>query len=811
MVRHTPRRPSLSNDSLLPVPKLSRKTPTISSPGKSNSTSRDRPNSRQQATPLQNRKDPIQSNSISLRGHKTLSRPQIRKAISTAEVSDGHPIKTPSSHTLDDEAVTQPSALNMSTTKRRLPATKSVAPKQSSEQGTVPQSTTRIAPLRPSGQLNSNLRHPSAPLSISKQKNTEPSPKSLPTQTPIRKVSGRKITPGTTSQDSTLAKNRNLSPTTVTQKTTRKSRLPIATPTTTVKTNVTSSARVRTSISAVDLPSHQSRGLQKESISNSSNESPSSSSKNTTNTTNIPRRSSVTGALNGNPEDLLRSSSSSSLGRTTRRKKPHSSTDSESSMIGSTRINKSAALDEEANEIAESKKATQSIGIILSPVVEELPRRPMTRARSKHLLGYDNPPPLEASKDVPMIRRRPSRVMELAQSFEDPAANSGTVSSRTPAIANVLSSSTLGYTPNRKSSAAFSSASTASPHSPNIMALAATLSKQHVQRDRQSRVRTSISDMLRYSTMSTLGTLRWEDGAGEGLLTDDHETEAMVADISLVESTPVRPETERAALALATARSNFLTVAKEDESLRMSGYDHNAMSSPSVNLNPRGRVSSSHTLTPSPLANVTQASHDPFDHNVTPSLSKVNGLVAQEAKLAFLSAELEAYQTREAELQRQLQQAQTLNQAHSAEEKDPEREILLVEEMTRLEDEIHNMTEVNIDLENHVDRVNFENEELKSKEELMRKEIIGLKEEMEEWKKHESNQKSTLRKIGNDSQLSIPEISLQIKKAQDSEQIFLDETSNEIEIIKSQLMTLNLIKLSLSLQDSIAQELDNAI
>ncbi|EGG10215.1 uncharacterized protein MELLADRAFT_60729 [Melampsora larici-populina 98AG31] len=804
MGRHSPRRPSLSNDSLLPVSK--KKTTTTSSPAKSNSTSRDRPSSRQQATPFQNRKDPTQSHGISLRGLRTLSRPQIRKAISPADAPDGHSLKPPSSYTLHDEEVIKPSASNMSTTKRRLPAIKSLTPQQSSEKSAVPQSTNRTGPLRPPGQLNSNLRHPSAPLSISKQRNTEPPPKSFPSQTPIRRVSGRKVIPGTTSQDSGLAKHRHVSPTAVTQKSTHKSRLPIATPTTTVKTNATSSARVRTSISAVDLSSHQPHGLQKELTTSS--ESHSDSSKSTTSSSNIPRRSSVNGALNGNPEDLPRSSSSSSLVRTTRRKKPHSPTDSESSMSESTKINNSLAFDEEANEIAESKKATQSIGIILSPVAEELPRRPMTRARSKHLLGYDNRPPLEASKDVPSVRRRPSRVMELAQSFEDPTVNSGT--SRTPSITNVLSSSNMGYTPNRKSSGAFSSASTASPHSPNIMALAATLSKQHVQRDRQSRVRSSISDMLRYSTMSTLGTLRWEDGAGDGLLTDDNETEAMVADISLVESTPVRPETEKAALALATARSNFLIVAKEDESLKMSGYDHNAMSSPSISLNHRGRLSANYS--PSPLANATQASHDPFNQNVKPSsLSKFNGLVAQEAQLAFLSAELEAYQTREAELQRQLQQAQTLNQAHSAEEKDPEREILLVEEMTRLEDEIHNMTEVNIDLENHVDRVNFENEELKSKEELMRKEIDGLKENLKELKKVETIQERRTRKTEEVPQLPIPLISLQIQKAQESERVYLNETQSEIEIIKSQLMTLNLIKLSLSLQDSIAEELDNAV
>ncbi|KAG0140911.1 hypothetical protein CROQUDRAFT_99451 [Cronartium quercuum f. sp. fusiforme G11] len=795
------RRPSLPTDSHLPIDQSSHNA--TSSPAKATHNAGQK-----------HRRPPSASHNSQQRATKSVRRPQTKQIESLAEAQQ-HPTNKVSSNqaSVDKVQVEASGQTNMPSKKpslaRRVPSTKILGSKPLDDPPRISRSNSRN-PVKPADPPSMISGHPSSPSSTLRQ--TVPNQlatKSLPFQTPVRKNSSRKVFPVSGLQPPSTANTQHPSPGALPQKSIHKSRLPVATPTITTQTRGPSV--VRCSVSATDLSVHRSRTFSKVSATNSNETlSVKTHSRNTADNAVQSRNILVNSEPDGQKEDLSRLSSFRPTSRNAIAKRPPGSLESTSA---------SESAKAEAEEIAESNLATQSIGrLFLSPVVEEISRRPMTRARSKHLLGTENPFHPEAPSGAqPSVKRRASRVMQLAQSFEDSTLIiPGTTAFKPPSPSCGASSSSIGYTPDRRISAAFSSASTISPHSPNLIALAASLSKQQVQRDRQSRARTSVSDMLRYSTMSTLGTLRWEDGAGDGLLTDENETEAMVADISMVEITPIRSETEKAALALATARSNFLAVAKEDEGLRMSGFrsddaqsilDQHQMSSPSINPHARVRVSSNYCITPSPLAHATQSAQSPFALNdySTPT-SKVSTLMAQEARLALLSAEIEKYQIQERELKRQLQQCQTLNQAHSNHQTGPEREVLLVEEMNRLEDEIHNITQTNIDLENHLDQVNFENEGLRARDESMQRDMLKLRTEADR-----------LQKLATASshlplhQLATSDLQTQIHKTLQSQRAFRHETQSEIGVIKSQLMMLSLIKISLSLQEPLAQDLDNQI
>jgi len=288
------------------------------------------------------------------------------------------------------------------------------------------------------------------------------------------------------------------------------------------------------------------------------------------------------------------------------------------------------------------------------------------------------------------------------------------------------SKSLLGITPPRRTSNT-SITSVVSPpdslmgHSPNISALAASLSKQHTQRDRLSRsrsARSSVTDMLRYSTMSTLGGLHWEDGAGDVLLTDPNETEAMVADISMSRTTPLKPEVQSAAIALASARANFLSIVQENEAETMENTqtgmprggnvdgDHpvNSPSTNSLRIKQRPSFGSLQGPTPRSRSRISIrsiSSNSPFGQ-----------VVAHESQLAALSSSLEQAHQRELELKQEIQRLTKEPLAHSHATKklsDQERESSLVEEIKRLEAELEESKELNIELENSLDLVKFEN------------------------------------------------------------------------------------------------------
>ncbi|KNZ60523.1 hypothetical protein VP01_1541g5 [Puccinia sorghi] len=367
---------------------------------------------------------------------------------------------------------------------------------------------------------------------------------------------------------------------------------------------------------------------------------------------------------------------------------------------------------------------TQKTSIVFPSIVEELnPRRPMTRARSKQILDQSNSSlgvPQGLTTAIPQVKRKTSRVMQMAQAFQQEA------------MANDSNSkSLLGVTPPRRASNA-SNASVVSPtdslmgNSPNISALAASLSKQHTQRDRLSRsrsARSSVTDMLRYSTMSTLGGLHWEDGAGDVLLTDPNETEAMVADISMSRVTPLKPEVQSAAIALASARANFLSIVQENETETMENIqtgtprggnvdgDHpvNSPSTNSLRINKRPSFGSLQGPNPRARSRISIrsiSSNSPFGQ-----------VVAHESQLAALSSSLEQAHQRELELKQEIQRLTKVPLAHNhatevgATKKlsDQERESSLVEEIKRLEAELEESKELNIELENSLDLVKFEN------------------------------------------------------------------------------------------------------
>jgi len=224
--------------------------------------------------------------------------------------------------------------------------------------------------------------------------------------------------------------------------------------------------------------------------------------------------------------------------------------------------------------------------------------------------------------------------------------------------------------------------------------------------------------MLRYSTMSTLGGLHWEDGAGDVLLTDPNETEAMVADISMSRTTPLKPEVQSAAIALASARANFLSIVQENEAETMENTqtgiprggnvdgDHpvNSPSTNSLRIKQRPSFGSLQGPTPRSRSRISIrsiSSNSPFGQ-----------VVAHESQLAALSSSLEQAHQRELELKQEIQRLTKEPLAHSHATKklsDQERESSLVEEIKRLEAELEESKELNIELENSLDLVKFEN------------------------------------------------------------------------------------------------------
>ncbi|OAV95940.1 hypothetical protein PTTG_04777 [Puccinia triticina 1-1 BBBD Race 1] len=425
-------------------------------------------------------------------------------------------------------------------------------------------------------------------------------------------------------------------------------------------------------------------------------------------------------------------------------------------------------------------RATQKQTSIAFPsiVEDQTPRRPMTRARSKQILdrstsslGVSPPDP----SGIPQIKRRPSRVMQLAQAFQQDALLSDSHSSS--------KNNMLGVTPQRRPSSA-SNTSLVSPagsfigNSPNISALAASLSKQNVQRDRLSRARSSVTDMLRYSTMSSLGGLHWEDGADgeEGLLTDPDSTEAMVADISMSKLTPLKPAVQNAAIALASARANFLNIVQENEAQNNDNNMDSHMPKTVTRVKKRPSFGFLPPATPLSRSRLSTST----------STTQMGQLVAHESQLAMLSASLEQSHQRERDLQTQL--------AALSDPQDPggkktladaEREAALVDEIRRLEAELDDLKETNIELENALDSARFEAAESRTR-------VATLQDDCARLSASSAPRPSTLA-ASNDQQP--PPSALKFEKFA----LFNREISNELSAIKEQLNLIQFAKISLAL------------
>ncbi|MBW0527650.1 hypothetical protein O181_067365 [Austropuccinia psidii MF-1] len=481
---------------------------------------------------------------------------------------------------------------------------------------------------------------------------------------------------------------------------------------------------------------------------------------------------------------------------------------------------------EQSSEITESQRAAQTINIVFSPIAEEksITAGPLTRSKSKNLLNLStgSQDPL-VQTSLPYIKRKPSRVLQLARSFEvtdsDEADLSGT--SRHSSLAVPSPTSTIkgspefakfnhiGMTPTRKPSvpASIGSASSlVSPpisgasNSPNLAALAASLSKQHSHRGRLSNSR-SITDVLKSSTNSLLGKLRWEDGVSDVLLTDPNETEAMVADISLSETTPIKPPTHST-----SARVNFLSVVQECERAEEGEGETKGINRPNSR-----RLSQFE----SPLVRVGA------QNGSTRGLSLQDKLIAQEAQIASLILSLENSRQQELKLQSQLEKLETEqkpNDKINGTEKptQEEREGLLVEEIKRLEKELEEFGEVNIKLENELDLVKFEKDEIQSKANSMKKEIerLNLKIDKQSLQINKLNNNNVnLIKLNHSdhedenfnsnfgSQQS--QINNLIKRNLKNQRKFKSEVNNELETIKNQLNILHILKISLNLEQNL--------
>ncbi|PLW52453.1 hypothetical protein PCASD_00100 [Puccinia coronata f. sp. avenae] len=473
-------------------------------------------------------------------------------------------------------------------------------------------------------------------------------------------------------------------------------------------------------------------------------------------------------------------------------------------------------------------RVTSKTSIAFPSIIEELtPKRPMTRARSRQMLGRSTSS-LSVSQDetegATQLKRRPSRVMQLAQAFQQEAMTTDSNSSQ----------SLLVVTPQRRASSA-SITSVLSPsgsfigNSPNISALAASLSKQHVQRDRLSRARSahsSVTDMLRYSTMSTLGGLQWEDGAGDVLLTDPNETEAMVADISMSRVTPLKPAVQSAAIALASARANFLNIVQENQAETAvqvhnnkagnphPDHDHPAHSPLTNSLRIKKRPSFGFGAASTPLSR-SRMSMSSFS-----SSSPLGQVVAHESQLAALSASLEQSHQRELELKKEIQR---LTKEHGSATlpahrtgttvvgkklSDQERENSLVEEIRRLESELEECKEINIDLENSLDLVKFENHENLNK-------YLQLQEEHDQLLANLAPQAPSLPpsslSVETSNRPSNPSSTINLSQQHDLNDphtfpnfhAYSHELSSELSAIKNDLQLISFIKISLAINSDL--------
>ncbi|KAI8448962.1 hypothetical protein BY996DRAFT_260954 [Phakopsora pachyrhizi] len=479
-----------------------------------------------------------------------------------------------------------------------------------------------------------------------------------------------------------------------------------------------------------------------------------------------------------------------------------------------------------------------TISITLSS--EEPDQRPLTRARSKKLQLEGANSGLQTNRAIPQIRRRRSRVLEMAQSFEgssdqqqkkhelktqtsilsdcstkslSPSVNLGEMSSSNELLRGITPSRTMAY------QRSFGSASS-SNDSPNLSALAESLSTQHF--DRQRRIsgknnnRSSLSDMLRYSTMSTLGKLRWEDGAGDVLLTDPNETEAMVADISLTEITPIKPETESAALALASARAKFLSVVQRDEAFspRLAQYssgdvdsrknnDNQKMDeeeerescdrfdSPLVDLNARRRRVKSSSLIGRPKSSI-----DNKERLDGPSTTMINGgttmgqLVLLEAQLARLSLELERSRQNEQRLEDRL--SRRTEEIFGKAEESSKREELMVEELKRLEEELSSKVEDNVELENELDLIKYENEEIREREQSLKDDCVRLMRRLED-----EGEKDESKKVSRGGEAHERAILEEVERAERGQVRLIKESQDELEVVREQIRVLRILKVSL--------------
>lgn len=341
--------------------------------------------------------------------------------------------------------------------------------------------------------------------------------------------------------------------------------------------------------------------------------------------------------------DLTHRSSSSSL-RNLRR--DQGSAASWSTVDGAQDNSEGVEAPDESWATDDDPNLAAQIQVGLSPAPENLPlaHRPPSKPRppSNHLRvskllapsGHRAPGNAGEAKPAPLTRN-PSSVRELAQKFDEPASSA---SSPLSPPRTLPPPAELGYpSPARRTPSASalqkrnpSLRDAGSSFSPSLAALAHSLRSD-------TKGSSSLEDMLRYSTASTdLGSWDARTGsAGEGvLLTDDDETEAMVADISMaVDLTPVRPATLKAAEALASARARFLDLAGADGLTAQGGSS------------PPGSVA-----TPS-----ASKLKPPSVRRLSASPAQANLVVT--AQLAALSRDLEASRARQRDLDDDLARA----------------------------------------------------------------------------------------------------------------------------------------------------------
>lgn len=481
---------------------------------------------------------------------------------------------------------------------------------------------------------------------------------------------------------------------------------------------------------------------------------------------------------------------------------------------------------------------------------ELTPKRPLTSPSSKPLLLH---PSLRSSKTPEpstqtgklQIRRQPSRIQQITQALQrqveskNPThAHPPSSSLRNPSASHHLAPLTPNRRPSHPSLSSVLSTPDSSRNSPNITALAASLRQQHVQRDRSTRQLTSPAsavDMLRLSTMSTLGALKWEDGAGDILLTDPNETEAMVADISMTVVTPFKSDVQSAAVALASARANFLSTVQETSQTpssppvpdglgRQSIDKATLIESPSaVGPSIRRRTSSS-LIKPNGPSSLSRTRKINL---ATPSHPSVRQVWGRDSQVIALTESLELSLRREMELRKEIEslrdqgeggrksndprRRKETGRAISSVKRlsDQERERSLVEEIQRLEGELEESREMNIELENSLDLLKFEHAENQRRLTSLNDQHQSLLSKFNESRPSTTStgggsQRPTGRPQSSSSKLQHPTRSSAADLRSTSSRFekyesFDRQIVSEIESIKHQLNLLHFIKVSLAL------------